>query len=129
MATEDVVIHLTSKLDQYFQAATEVITKYGDEAVSMGLLVLRIEAAEGLIGGLVGLLVVYLFTKKWFFLSFFEKARKAPYSEEFLYRLAGIASALAFIIGVCLSLFKLLNIWNWIGLFWPEVYAVHKYLL
>lgn len=42
--------------------------------------------------------------------------------------LGGIYGVITIIIAIC-SVINLLNIWYWIGIFYPEIYAVYKYIL
>lgn len=129
------------KLESYFGAAQEVITKYGGDAIELGLLVLRLDAGQWIFLGLL-LLIISLYLRKYakgLYLTAVEvrdeynKDREQGYSKHdisdsptfFPFVLLTITSVVL-TVGACINLF---NLWNWVGVFYPEAYAVHKFLL
>lgn len=165
------------KLDSYFMAAQEVITKYGGDAVDLGLMALRVDAASQLILPFILALVFSFVAVKLYRAqdslggrywdkatvaaavakdynskthadlticrSLFgcgttnklpsgwddmpdkiEKADQWPEIRVFLAAMSAVFSTMT-----VFSIGQLVNIWAWAGIFYPEVYAVHKFLL
>lgn len=129
-ATVEATGMVLDKLDQYMQAAQDVITKYGGDAVDLGLTVLRIEAiAETLT--MIALVLMYVFVYK----------KATPLWEEGVLDNIGdpksmkhlvwgmVAPAVSAISLLPIMLTGVFSIWPITGIFWPEAYAVHKFLL
>lgn len=127
----ETVVVITDKLEQYFQAATEVITKYGGQAVDLGLMVLRIEAGQGLVFGLCGLIVgAYLLMGRYSPATLLKLCNDSyGDGKDVVYFFGTLFSALGVVIGFVMAAVNLFDIWNWIGIVYPEAYAVHKFLL
>ena len=137
------------KLQAFFDLAEKVMAQYGGEAVDLGLNVLRIDAFSNMYGELIMLLVIAFtvkpvtaFMKKWFadctaaatyelLEEGVERQRLYHISRTwdltlrvfFGWAMGGIYTAIA--LGNIVSL----NLWAWIGIFYPELYAVNKLVL
>ena len=147
---------VSDKLVQYMDAAEQVITQYGGDAVNLGLNVLRIEAGQHILTGIIFIVVAVILYKiipkssksygseidKLIVKGYYKrgcvedsKVREATGSDRTSYLgtqwnepYAFIPAALS-VISVIVSAASLLNVWNWIGVFWPQAYAVHKFLM
>ena len=118
------------KLDGYMSAAQSVIDTYGGDAADLGLMALRIEAASDLIIPLIftGLLIAIL----RYLLPIMIKGWKDEYdgrsNNEAATVVGTVGCGLAGF-GLILSTIEVLDIWAWVGMFYPEAYAVHLFLL
>lgn len=140
MSTEDKVIEnmgvVSDKLVQYMDAAEKVITQYGGDAVNLGLNVLRIEAAGNLVVGIAWVLLIWpLFKSVQAGLRTSDgEWRNKSTLVELLHEIdAEVPAVLLGTIGMGVAIYQSLTslfyIWNWVGIFWPEAYAVHKFLM
>lgn len=127
------------KLDSYFMAAQEVIEKYGGDAVDLGLMALRVDAISNILPLFLLSLVVFIIAR---YIPFnisedkYLELKDKGYSDRtvkedklkemyfvikfvkhFLYGTVGLTMVLAF------------DIFSMVGIFYPEIYAVHKFLL
>jgi len=118
-----VVTSMGEKMAQYMEAAQNIITQYGGDVAELGLNVLRVEALTQIIPGIVLLILAYPYYKivSALYLHEVEKTGDGIASAIF-----GGALGIGLVIGTLISLF---NIWAWVGLFYPEMYAVHLFLL
>ena len=118
---------ISDKLVQYMDSAERVIQQYGGDAAELGLNVLRIEAGYNLILALSGAILA-LFIIKFCWTS----TKRFGFDEDFpnhpVIMLKFIGTFAGVMVGV-INGAALLNIWYWVGLFWPEAYAVHKFLM
>lgn len=125
--SDDTAIQVTGmvldKMDQYMSAAQEIISKYGGDAVNLGLSVLQIEAAGYLFIGFCLLILIYPTIRLFKFLAK-KELEHAPDAGASI-----IFGSIAVILLSVFSAVNLLNIWNWVGVFWPQAYAIHKFLL
>jgi len=121
------VSSISDGLDKYFDAAAEIISKYGGDVAELGLNVLRIDAVSVLIGPIVFLSVLLygVPTVLQFCKNIYKWQTDEPHNPySLLYVIpCGYVVVLAHVAG------QALNVWAWVGLFYPEVYAVHKFLL
>jgi hypothetical protein len=166
----DATASLITHFDQYLQAASDVMSKYGGDAAQLGLSVLRIEAAGYLLTGLGALIIAalafYFLPKRRVFTPEEQEALiKKGYSgrsgaedrivakitgstttsgnyhgelkdihllpdyEDITVWLRTAGCVVTLGISSVVVLINLFDVWTWIGLFWPEAYAVHKFLL
>lgn len=123
MAVEDATKLVLDKFDQYLQQVSGVIQHYAPDAVQLGLNALRVDAAGNFIWPLMFLILL------WPYLHFWKKVRDYEYKTE--NRILGslMIGGLIFSIGLIFAIVPLCDIWSWVGIFYPEVYAVHKFLM
>lgn len=110
------------KMEQYFDAAKTVIEQYGGDVADLALMALRVEAISEFLPVvmLVPLGIVFYKIGK----SVWQTA-----DEDFDRFMIG---NILYVVGGVFALFALttlLNIWAWAGIFYPELYAVHKFIL
>ena len=149
MSTEKIIENTTTisdKLVEYMNSAEQVIQQYGGDAAELGLNVLRIEAGYNLIYALLfgTISVIALYYSTWAFKKGLaiqnyqqeqdevkqEKLKQMYRSDlEALYFILGAVGGVVSSIALVVNFSSLVNIWYWIGLFWPEAYAVHKFLM
>lgn len=137
MSNKETTEFVFDKLEQYFEAARHVIEQYGGDAVNLGLAALRIEAASELIPAVVAFAIaLFLWKKLNPFVQFGtakaiteEEGDRYRNDEEVRFTLVGAVSALVIFICVIVFFVNILNIWAWAGLFYPELYAVHQFVL
>jgi hypothetical protein len=111
------------KIEQYFDAAKLVIDQYGGDVADLALAALRIEAASTLATPLLLLLLAYFLYRVAKRIYGIEKDETGDGQFTLMFGTPIIAAL--FVLGV----FKLINVWAWVGIFYPELYAVHKFLL
>lgn len=119
----EAVAPISDKLLQYITATEELLAKYGGDVADLALNVLRIDAAGNLLVGfaLLGvLLTIALNIKK---VAALERAATGNSAATVIFGIITLTTTGIF------TTAKLFNIWNWVGLFWPEAYAVHKFIL
>ncbi len=121
--TKETVEFAFDKMEQYFDAAKGVIEQYGGDVAELGLMALRVDAISSLMPGVVLLLLAY----PWYLLLKKTAAAELKSSSDcFLtLMLGGVVSAA----GLAIMLKSLFNIWAWAGIFYPELYAIHKFIL
>ncbi len=137
MSNKEATEFVFDKLDQYFEAARHVIEQYGGDAVNLGLAALRIEAASELIPAVVTFIAaLFLWKKVNPFAQFHiaktiseEGGRRYRDDHDMKFIGAGAISAILILIFGIIFLSSVLNIWAWAGLFYPELYAVHQFIL
>jgi len=115
------------KMEKYFDAAKTVIDQYGGDVSELALMALRIEALGELLPSIVMTLFFILTYKK--FTDIIKDTNKKIKSEPYgIHDLKYIPIVIygCFGVGVAISL---IDIWAWAGLFYPELYAVHKFIL
>ena len=123
--SEDIAVRVLDSMDKLALAASDVLDKYAEPATELAFAVLRIDAASKLFPWLIVLVCGILVLNKWL-LPFF-KDKSTRFSQDtiigmaFLTIITGVLSLIAAV--------KLFNIWAWVGLFYPEIYAVHKFIL
>ena len=112
----DAAEKVVNKVLQYLDAVEEVVKNHGQDAAELGLAALRVEAGRwlflGVFSGIVG---------GWM-------ARKAFLIYDEYEGTAILMGVFSIFLGI-ISLILGLNLWNWVGVFWPELYAVHKFVL
>ena len=118
---------ITDKILQYMTATEELLVTYGGDAADLGLNVLRIEAGYNLILALAGMILAGVIT--W--LSYTTPKRLGLEKDwpDHPVILVKVIGSIGGVIGVITNGANFINIWNWVGLFWPEAYAVHKFIL
>lgn len=127
MANEEKLIEnmgvVSDKLVQYMDAAEKVITQYGGDAVNLGLNVLRIDAGVSALAWITGFLLCISSA-----LAFKALLKKYTPSE-----VTGVDFGLGGIVVVFVfsTMHTLIEpiVWPVVGIFWPEAYAVHKFLM
>jgi hypothetical protein len=120
------------KMEKYFDAAQEVIDNYGGDAVELGLNALRVDAAAIIIPHLVFIIVALIFLKYLIPLmkTGWREGREDGWSDFPAKCFAGTISVFAATIALLANITDAFNnIWAWVGIFYPELYAVHKFLL
>lgn len=152
-ATAEIVGVFSDKLDTYLAAAQKVFEQYGGDAANLGLNVLRIDAISqmtfGIIAGII-LLSFWRSVKRWnnnwmditrkarytYFHSLEdgteEKARLESVREFWDLDVRAFCGHFLFFVYMLLGLFAVIDLadlWAWTGVFYPELYAVHKFLL
>lgn len=116
------------KVDKYFEAVTKVVAEYGDDAVDLGLTALRIDAASRLVAPVLRtiifsiVLIVFIKLFKWS-KSIEDKFDREPVQAVFGIIIAGAG------IAIVISAAHIFDVWAITGIFYPEVYAVHKFLM
>lgn len=116
------------KVDKYFEAVTKVVAEYGDAAVDLGLTALRIDAASQLVAPVLGTiilsiaLVVFIKLFKWS-KSIEDKEDRDPW--QIVFGMMIVSAGIA----VVMSAACIFDVWAITGIFYPEVYAVHKFLM
>jgi len=123
--TNDVVAFTFDKMEGYFGAAQKIIEQYGGDVAALGLNVLRIEAISELIPYLIYTILSVLFYKGALSLS--KKIEEDNWDGDTV-----MFVFLGYITSCCLAVVAVIgifNLWAWVGMFWPELYAVHKFLL
>lgn len=136
------------KMEKYFEAAKGVLEQYGGDVVDVGLNVLRIEALIQL-GGLFFIVLFYILTYRFVIQSLskwredtrlaaifntLEGARREYYRTLYAFWDLPIRTACGNIVfsiywGVLLLNIVNINLWACVGVFYPELYAVHKFIL
>jgi hypothetical protein len=127
---------VSDKLVQYMDAAEQVITQYGGDAVNLGLNVLRIEAGGHIFIGALLSYLSYIFYRiarvglnatnaqmredNLFLEKVYESDSETP---------CVIFGTVGTVVAAIFAGVGLFDIWNWVGIFWPEAYAVHKFLM
>lgn len=110
---------LAAKLVEWMSAFEAAVVEVAPKAAELALAYARVDAAGHLLVGLIGAAVLWL--SVWSYLKhadfWFEKAAEV----------CGIP-ALTGISGALVAAINLLNIWNWVGLFYPELYLVRMAL-
>jgi len=120
---------LEQKAVELLDKLESVVVNYAPQVVDLGLNVIRIEALGNvaliIILGMLAGLVPFMFYKLYKILSKkFEETKNDDYElGRFFTVLVGITS---FIILVWAMLWHIVNIWLWIGLFYPELALAHK---
>lgn len=129
--TEEQVVRLTEKLEQYFNAAKEVLLEYGPDVAEFGLTVLRVEAAAELLPAIMYAIIAFLLVKYADPRKLFARIKDIPKFDDarFGLGLLGTFSLAGIATSIFLVVFYLLNVWAWVGIFYPEAYAVHYFLM
>jgi hypothetical protein len=111
------------RMEGYFDAAQGVIKQYGGDVAELGLMALRIDAFSVLFPGLLFAVLAMVWCR-------FVK-RVYQYEKDETRDGAGtiIASVIFGIVTLVVFAPALLNIWAWAGIFYPELWAIHKFIL
>jgi len=138
------------KLEGYMSAAQSVIDTYGGDAAELGLMALRIEAASEVLFPSIIMLFLLVNSSKivGFVKNQFAKSRaitnyqheedekkrealRRQYmrSDEVWFGVLAFMSVGACFITFSICFIAILDIWAWVGMFYPEAYAVHLFLL
>lgn len=112
------------KIEGYFGKVQEVVEKYGGDVANLGLNVLRIDAASHLISPLILFLVLLCFVK--YVLRYIRHIHSLGYENPWVFLQA---FPIGYGISLSFQISELANIWSWVGIFYPELYAVYKFLL
>jgi len=113
------------KIEQYFEAAKQVIEQYGGDVAELGLMALRVEAISCLLPGLIIIILARPLYKVWKKIGDYEEAHSYGRDRG----VTVVAGATIGAILLILTLVTLFNIWSWVGIFYPELYAVYKMVL
>lgn len=111
------------KIEQYFDAAKQIIEQYGGDVAELGLMALRIDAISNLLPGILCIILARPLYKVWKKLSDYEESALGDRIFSFIF--GGIVG----FITVLITFLSLANIWYWVGIFYPELYAVYKMVL
>lgn len=128
---QEVADTVQDQMATYFDAAKAVMEQYGGDVVDLGLNVLRIEAISELSIFIMLPVLAYGFYKagnKIMALHKAELLKEKRYYDGWI----GVVALLSWGVTASLavsSVIGLFNIWAWVGMFYPELYAVHKFLL
>lgn len=126
----EAVAFVFDKLEGYMSAAKSVIDTYGGDAAELGLLALRVEAASEIVRPLV---LFILFAALFFYaLKIAMKGFRKEFDDNSTDEAAvGAGTAISVTLGLILVFCAtdIINIWAWVGIFYPEAYAVHLFLL
>ena len=137
---------VVDKFDQYLQQVSQTIQHYGPDAVQLGLGALQVDAASNLVSPIIAIIMTpilgWVSAKLWCWGSAIQNysyiedtAKREQYAK--LYRNnvesagfvgGGMLGIFAVIIGIY-GIFNILDVWSWVGIFKPELYAVHKFLI
>jgi len=115
------------KMEQYFNAAGKVIEQYGGDVAELGLLALRIDAitivAPSTLWLLLYVTVLFKFSSLCNYIS--------NLSDEFDKSVVTVfLGGTWFMLGIPTAVENnTFNVWAWAGIFYPELYAVHKFIL
>mgnify|MGYP000247428932 CR=1 FL=1 len=133
--TAKVVEYSLSKFDEFLAAAQNIISQYGGDAAELGLNALRIEALSTIAAPFIILVLTILYfiflVKKHYK---FAADRCKPYPHD-LHRVDESAMGLFYAPLLIITFFTIVNIyclldaWSWVGIFYPELYAVHLFLI
>ena len=97
------------------------VVKYTPDVVEAGLTVVRIDAVQSIVTGLVCL---------GLFVSCVLKIRECNkiecYWDSCNVPFVGISSVICLVVSGCIAAVCLLNVWVWAGLFEPKLYIAHK---
>lgn len=106
----------------------DLVSKYGSDAVDLGLNVIRIEGVSQILIGLVLWMFVVFGVVLFMKMNDFRKhlLSENPKNDNF-------APEFAMFVGVAISIgtgfasiFFIFNIWNWVAIFAPQLYLAHK---
>jgi hypothetical protein len=118
-----------NKIDEYMNAAKTVIETYGGDVADLGLLALRVEAGSEIFlplllsFGLLFMIPLMIRTGK----KIWEvQKEQSTYEVSAVFLYVFHLAWGGFLFG---NIFQALNLWAWVGLFYPEAYAVHLFLL
>ena len=111
------------KVDQYLQQVTGIIQHYTPDAIQLGMAALRVDALCSLMWPICWLILFY---PAWLLLK---KAYKYELSLGNDAYVTCVFGGLPYIIFTISSFIYGLNIWAWVGLFNPKLYAIHRFLL
>lgn len=121
---------LDSKLVEYMDGIEKVLVKYAPKAVDLALVVMKIEAATYLALGAILIIAAMLIFILWKIID-----KRMVKSNHYGYKESDGRVAIAVIMFFTVTglfiggMINLLNIWYWIGLFNPEIYAIYKFVL
>ena len=115
------------RMEGYFTAAQGVIEKYGGDVAALGLNALRIDAITHIAPNLVGMIILLTIAFCGYKLlpTVIEKDPKYNTPLIIVPWIMMIAGG----VGGVVNLALLFNIWAWAGIFYPELWAIHKFIL
>lgn len=108
-------------LDVFNAKISEMVTQYGPDTIKLVINVFRVEAIQNLVYGFIGILI--LTATIYYCLKCFRSLVKKG-DEEFSIFLAIPAAIIGIPSFVCATAF--FDVFNWIGVFQPEIYIAHK---
>ena|ERR1700733_3041603 len=100
--------------------------QYGPAAYQAVLAMRRIDALQPLVTGLIALIILAI-TLKYFFREL-SLANKSDWTDS----IHGVAVFITGFVGLCCAvtvMFTLLDVWNWIGVFRPDLALAHDILI
>lgn len=114
------------KMEQYFTTAAGIVEKYGGDVAELGLMALRLDAASVILSPLTFLLIFI-----------FVNIRISPHIAQRIAAFKDPSDRLPSTIihkgiiysGITLCTLEVMNMWAWAGIFYPELYAVHKFII
>lgn len=113
---------LTTILATAAKISAEAIQNYGPVAWETTLWLIRLERLEYLSKGLCALVILFVFTKYYNNRVWNWAKNNSRASDGGSYIPVFVLSSLIYILCPIGIMLTLLNIWNWVGLFWPELY-------
>lgn len=118
-----------SRFDELAEKFAEYTADYGPQVVDLGLNVVRIDGLSALLPAIVILALIMVLARKAYpkLLDFYREQFAIEWRNrsEGLILLSGIAQ-LPFFVAFIICLVNLLNIWNWIAVFAPELEVARR---
>lgn len=121
---EDVATRLLDGVEVLATKVSDVISTYSEPVGELMLMYLRVDAASQLLIPLVFFTVLWWCLTRLKIISIFEGWIQKDPSGGVVVGIIIITMVTLGIAGTLLS--HLFNLWAWIGIFYPEVYAVYK---
>jgi hypothetical protein len=119
------------RMEGYFTAAQGVIEKYGGDVAALGLNALRIDAISEVLPPLLLIIVFSILIFKVFLPTAIRKWNEGDMDDaaDFFPWLTYAAPTISLSVCTLVNLTYLFNIWAWAGVFYPELWAIHKFIL
>ena len=108
---------------QALDLAKDLTTEYGPKAYEAVLLIKKMNGVQhlGLGFALAGLATAFFFVSR----SLYKKAQRLDWRLRDPYYIVSFSSAVSGGITSVIAAIKLLNVWNWIAVLWPDIALVH----
>jgi hypothetical protein len=117
---EKVLTIVADKFNELVSAAE----KATPVAINAVLTVVSINVIQNIVGGLV-VLIICLVSSRYFHI-YYGKYKILSYGDREMEGVITIASLAVAVISGLISGIILLNVWNWVGVFHPNLYLVHE---
>ena len=115
------------RMEQYFDAAKHVIEQYGGDVAELGLNALRVGALSEILFPVVSTVFLLVLIKHA--LPAYRWGAKPENNSNGLGFFIPLFLGGGHLLLLFLAIKYSLNIWAWVGIFYPELYAVHKFIL